>query len=198
MRQQDSEATKTPSKESCAGPSACGRSNFTIEFSEGRWSSITTKADDNVPRKNGCVDELARDGTSPPTKSVPDDSVTALGGNDNAHPICIGWASVHDHMIVDVLVPAPDHLTKIAWLNDSVVAGKHRLELNGDFATALATTSRKNCATRTGSHAQTEAVNLRSTAVVGLVGTLRHLFSSASGRHSQGDGLRTGSATTKE
>jgi hypothetical protein len=30
-------------------------------------------------------------------------------------------------------------------------------------------------------------VNLCTAAVIGLVSTLRHLFSSASGRHSQGD-----------
>jgi hypothetical protein len=87
----------------------------------------------------------------------------------------------------NVLVSASDYLTKIAWLNDAVVAGEHRGWLNSDFAAALATTGGKNRASRTGAHTQTKTVNLRTAAVVGLVSTLRHLFSSASGRHSQID-----------
>ena len=88
-------------------------------------------------------------------------------------------------MCRNALVPASDYLTKIAWLNNTVVAGKQRGGLNRDFAAALATTGGKDCPAGTRAHAQTESVNLRTAAVVGLVSTLRHLFSSASGRHSQ-------------
>jgi hypothetical protein len=144
------------------------------------------------------VDENASNGPGATTKTIAQHSVSTLLGNNNAQPIDIGWASIDDHVVVNVLIPAANHLTKIAWLNDSIMAGKHRLRLNGDFATALAATSSENRTTRTGAHAQTETVDLRSAAVVGLVSTLRHLFSSASGRHSQGDGLHSEGATTKE
>jgi len=85
----------------------------------------------------------------------------------------------------NVLVSTPDYLTKIAGLNDAVVAGEHRGWLNGDFAAALATTGGKNRASRTSAHTQAKTVDLRAAAVVGLISTLRHLFSSATGRHSQ-------------
>jgi len=87
----------------------------------------------------------------------------------------------------NLLLSAADYLAKIAWLNDAVVAGEHRERLNSDFAAALATTGGKNRASGTRAHTQTETVNLRAATVVGLVSTLRHLFSSASGRHGQID-----------
>jgi hypothetical protein len=87
----------------------------------------------------------------------------------------------------DSLVPASNYLTKIAGLDYSVVAGEHREKLDGDFAAALATTSGKDRTAGARAHTQTETVNLCAAAVIGLVCTLRHLFSSASGRHSQGD-----------
>jgi hypothetical protein len=85
------------------------------------------------------------------------------------------------------LVPASNYLTKIAGLDNSVVAGEHREKLDGDFAAALATTSSKNRTAGARAHTQTKTVNLCTAAVIGLVSTLRHLFSSASGRHSQVD-----------
>lgn len=99
----------------------------------------------------------------------------------------IGWELVNDDVLADVLRATPNNLTEIAWLNNPIVASEHQRELNRDFAAALAAASGQDGAACTGPHTQTETVNLRAAAVVGLVSTLRHGFSSASGRNGQGD-----------
>jgi len=137
------------------------------------------------------VDQVLGDSTRPSAKGVSNDRVPALRGNNNAHPIEFGWASIHDEVSSGLLVPASNNLAKVAGFNNAVVASEHRGKSNGDFAATLATSGGKNCSTGARAHAQTEAVNLRTTTVVGLVSTLRHFFSSASGRHSQVDRLRT-------
>ena len=103
----------------------------------------------------------------------------------------IGWELINNDALADVFGAASNNLTEIAWLNDPVSASEHRRKLNRDFAAALAAASGQNRAACTGPHTQTETVNLRAAAVVGLVSTLRHRFSSASGRNGQGDGLHS-------
>ena len=99
----------------------------------------------------------------------------------------IGWELIEDDVLAHAFGATPNHLTEVAWLNDPVAASEHQLKLNRDFAAALAAASGQDSATRTSPHTQTETVNLRPAAVVGLVSTLRHEFSSASGRNGQGD-----------
>jgi len=131
------------------------------------------------------IDEFSRDRAGPTPKGISHDCIAALGGNDNTHADLVGGASINDEVCRNSLVTATNYLTKIAGLNDAVVTRQHHGGLNSDFAAALAAAGGKNRTTGTRTHTQTEAVNLRTTAVIGLVGTLRHLFSSASGRHSQ-------------
>lgn len=149
------------------------------------------KTHNHIPRQAALINEGSSDRACSTPQCVADDRIPRLFGDNNAHPIKLGWASIQDEVLGYPFVSATNHLTKIAGLNDAVVAGKHRRKLNGYFAAALTTTGSENRATGTGAHTQTEAVNLRAATVVGLESTLRHLFSSASGRHSQGDQLRT-------
>jgi hypothetical protein len=72
------------------------------------------------------VDEFSGDRSGSTTKGVTNYRVPALCGNNNAHPIKFGWASIHDEVCGDLLVPASNDLTKIAGLYDAVVAREHR------------------------------------------------------------------------
>lgn len=84
---------------------------------------------DNIARELVGIDQRARDCSGSATKRISNDSIAALLGNNNAHPSELGWASVDDEVRRHVLVPAPNHLTKVAGLNDSVVAGEHRVNV---------------------------------------------------------------------
>ena len=139
------------------------------------WSgAFAPKADNHVSGQIARKDEIPANGFGPASKNIPHHGVAAFSSNNNAHPIGFGWASINDEILCYALVPSANHLTKVAGLNDSVVAGKHRDGLNGDFAATLATTGGEDCTTGAGAHAQTEAVHLGAAAVVGLVSTLRH------------------------
>jgi len=185
------EATGRASTPSRSAPCFCRVINLRFELDEGGCRALASKSDDDVPGQEAIVDEFSRDGAGSPPKGVANYRIPAPRGDDNTHPIEFGWAAVHNEVLRDSLVPAANHLTKIAGLDDAVVAWKQRQGLNGDFAAALAATGGEDRSAGTRAHAQTKTVNLRTAAVVGLVGTLRHLFSSAIGRHSQGVRLRT-------
>ena len=156
-----------------------------FQLHEARDGSFTSKSNDDIAGEPTFVDECSRDRARSAPKGVSHHRVATLGGNNDTHPNAFGWATINNEVCRNLLLSAADYLTKIAGLNDAVVAGQQRGILDGNFAAALATTGGKDRASGTSAHAQTETVNLRATAVVGLVRTLRHLFSSASGRHSQ-------------
>jgi hypothetical protein len=149
--------------------------------------TLASEPNNHVTGEEPFIDKGSRDRARSPAKGIPHHRIPTFGGNNHAHPNMFGWASINDEVRGDSLVSAPNHLAKVAGLNDAVVAGEHRGWLDRDFAATLAAASGEDGATGTSAHAQTETVNFRTAAVVGLVGTLRHFFSSASGRHSQGE-----------
>ena len=185
------EETGRASTPSRSAPCFCRVINLRLELDECGCRALASKSDDDVPRQEAIVDEFSRDGPSSPPKGIANHRIPATCGDDNTHPVQLGWTAVHNEVLRDSLVPTANYLTKIAGLDDAVVAWKHRQGLHGDFAAALAATGGEDRSAGTRAHAQTKTVNLRTAAVVGLVSTLRHLFSSAIGRHSQVDRLRT-------
>ncbi len=137
-------------------------------------SSVTSKPNDRVAGHLPGVHQFTTYGMSPPAQQIANNSVTALGGNDNAHPAEVGWASINDYIGHDVLAAPPNNLPKIIRCDDPVVALEHRVWLDGDLAATFAATSGQDCASRAGAHAQAETVNLGTSAIVGLKGTLGH------------------------
>jgi len=61
---------------------------------------------------------------------------------------------------------------EIRWVNHAVRARQHRGVSGGQLGAALAAAGGVDCAASAGAHAQAEAVRLRTTTVVGLVGPL--------------------------
>ena len=183
MPPQDSGAIKIVSTPSGSAPRGGCLVNLGFQLDKARYRAVSSESNDDVPREKTVVDEFSGDRSGSTAKGVTNYRVPALCGNNNAHPIKFGWASIHDEVCGDLLVPASNNLTKIAGFNDAIVSREHRRKSNGDFAATLAATGGKDRTTGAGAHAQTETVNLRTATVVGLVSTLRHLFSSASGRH---------------
>jgi hypothetical protein len=151
-----------------------GLVKFVTEFDECWGCSLAPETNDHIPCQVARDDEFSANGSSPASKNIPHHGVATFSSNNNAHPIGVGWASINDQVLRDALVPSANHLTKVAGLNDSIVAGKHRDELYGDFAAALAATGGEDRTSGAGAHTQTEAVHLGAAAVVGLVSTLRH------------------------
>jgi hypothetical protein len=164
-----------------------GSAKFGGQFRK-RWCHpIGPEPHHNVTLELSRLNQISSDSSHLAAQPIADHGVSTLCGNDNSHPIVIGWESVNDDVLADVLRATPNNLTEIAWLNNPIVASEHQRELNRDFAAALAAASGQTRAACTSPHTQTETVNLRAAAVVGLVSTLRHEFSSASSRNGQGD-----------
>lgn len=121
-----------------------------------------------------CIHEFSADRVSPAAQQITNNRITALSGNDNAHPTEVGWASINDDEGHDVLASPPYNLPKVVRRNDTVVALEHRVWLDGDLAATFAAASGQDRTTRACAHAQAETVNLGTSAVVGLISTLWH------------------------
>jgi hypothetical protein len=107
-------------------------------------------------------------------QEVADDSIPTLACNNDTHPADVGWVLINDDEGHHVLSSSPHNLPKIVRRNDSVVALKHCVWLDGDLAATFAAASGQDCASCARPHAQAETVNLGSTAIVGLISALGH------------------------
>jgi hypothetical protein len=80
---------------------------------------------------------------------------------------------IKDHTFTNGFLPGSHGLPKVFGRSEPVLSSQQKL-LRRQFGATLAATSCKDGATRTGLHAQTETVGLRTTTVVWLESTLRH------------------------
>jgi hypothetical protein len=136
--------------------------------------SFAAKTHNRVARHLSGVDQLSADCVGTPAQEVADNSIPTLVRNNHAHPADVGWALINNDEDHYALASPPHNLPKVVRRNDSVVALKHRVWLDGDLAAAFATTSGQDCAPGASAHAQAETVNLGSAAIVGLIGALGH------------------------
>lgn len=90
----------------------------------GHWA-FAPKPEDDVAGQCARINELPRDRPHATSNGIADHCVPALGRNDYSHTISVRGAAVTDHVFSDTLVPATNHTTKIARLDNPVVAGKH-------------------------------------------------------------------------
>ena len=97
-----------------------------FQLHEARDGSFTSKSNDDIAGEPTFVDECSRDRARSAPKGVSHHRVATLGGNNDTHPNAFGWATINNEVCRNLLLSAADYLTKIAGLNDAVVAGEHR------------------------------------------------------------------------
>jgi hypothetical protein len=91
--------------------------------------------------------------------------------DEGAVALLVG-SDVDDNQWISCARSVSDRGGEIRWVNHAVRARQHRGVSGGQLGTALATAGSQNGAAGAGRHAQTEAVRLRTTTVVGLEGPL--------------------------
>jgi hypothetical protein len=113
-------------------------------------------------------------GASP--DGVSHDGISAFRSDDDPDTASVRGDSITDQSRGDHFFATANDTSEVVCLNDSVASREHDESLDRKFGASLATASCQNGASRTSTHTQTEAVNFRTTAVVGLEGSLRHNY----------------------
>lgn len=107
---------------------------------------------------------------------VSHDGVTAFRCNDDADTASVRGDSIAHQSRGDYLFATANNASEVVCLDDPVASREHDESLDRKFGASLAAASCQNGASRASTHTQTEAVNFRTTAVVGLEGSLRHNY----------------------
>ena len=107
---------------------------------------------------------------------VSHDGVTAFRCNDDADTAPVRGDSIAHQSRGDYFFATTNDASEVVCLDDSVASREHDESLDRKFGASLAAASCQNGASRASTHTQTEAVNFRTTAVVGLEGSLRHNY----------------------
>ena len=150
------------------------RQNVGFQFGVRGVLSFTSKAHNSVSGQVPRFHKLPADRVRSAAQEIPNDRIAAFAGNNNAHPTEVGWAPVNDDEGHNMLAPPPHNLPKVVRRNDTVVALKHRVWLDGDLAAAFAAARCQDCTACARAHTQAETVDFCSSAVVGLISTLGH------------------------
>ena len=112
---------------------------------------------------------------------LPLDTIASIGAldfalgydeTDEAAVALLVGSDVDDNQWISCARSVSDRGGEIRWVNHAVRARQHRGVSGGQLGAALATAGSQNGAAGAGRHAQTEAVRLRTTTVVGLEGPL--------------------------
>ena len=112
---------------------------------------------------------------------LPLDAVASVGAlnfplgydeTDEATVAFLVGSDVDDNQWISCARSVSDRGGEIRWVNHAVRARQHRGVSGGQLGAALATAGSQNGAAGAGRHAQTEAVRLGATTVVGLEGPL--------------------------
>lgn len=90
-----------------------------------RCPSLAPETDNDVTRQRTRVDQLAANGPRAAAQCVADDRVATLIGRDDSHTWKTHSKPVGDEVGSHTLVPASNHMTKIARFNNPVFTGKH-------------------------------------------------------------------------
>jgi hypothetical protein len=100
--------------------------NLGSQFNKAWDRAFTPKSNDDIAGKAAFVNECSRDRARSAPEGISHHRVPTLGGDNYAHPNKFRWAAVNDEVSSDALGSATNYLTKIAGLNDAVVARQHR------------------------------------------------------------------------
>ena len=112
---------------------------------------------------------------------LPLDTIASIGAldfalgydeTDEAAVALLVGSDVDDNQWISCTRSVSDRGGEIRWVNHAVRARQHRGVSGGQLGAALATAGSQNGAAGAGRHAQTEAVRLGTTTVVGLEGPL--------------------------
>ena len=112
---------------------------------------------------------------------LPLDTIASIGAldfalgydeTDEAAVALLVGSDVDDNQWISCTRSVSDRGGEIRWVNHAVRARQHRGVSGGQLGAALAAAGSQNGAAGAGRHAQTEAVRLRTTTVVGLEGPL--------------------------
>lgn len=151
-----------------------------FEFFVGRIEGSRIGADDDVGADRDAIEALAHE-----VAQLAFDAVASGGalnfalGYDETDEASVGilvGSTMHDHQRRSGARSLTGGCPEISRVNHAVRAGQHLAApvSGGQACAALATTARNDGAAGAGAHAQTEAVRLGTTTVVGLESPLSH------------------------
>jgi hypothetical protein len=175
-------ALRTPAFVSCSCPGPRhDRGNLTTQGRPGSLSGAWQCADHDVRTRGRARKQLVADRLQAAPYSIAHDSDPDGLGHDEPEarrqPIRT-MRRVHHGMRTGRTATAAHSVAVITGAHEPVGPGQHRgyvmVGLSGELGAPLAATSTEDCAAGTGTHAQTETVDLRTTTVVRLESSLAH------------------------